>query len=212
MFRKVVNCVASPTFVVGLVVGWQGTELLRLRRNYPWKDGLSPDTNGALPDGAVDPGHVSVVVQSPPRASRFEPLNTYLTAFYSCWTLQLEGWLARKFNFVSVPPAHVPRTQERFADGLFQGVFRDDRDSTLMVAWAAGKPNPSNPPAGGVQVFTARIDDITGDLEISFGGAEWAPPYGPPIGAVATALHHMYCRYLLDQAKKKLEERARRDW
>jgi hypothetical protein len=129
-------------------------------------------------------------------------------------TLRLEGWAAKKGDYVTVPPDHVklPAAEAfAYANGLFQGVYRDDRGEkgTAMVAWNAPGAKPGKPTPGGIQVFTAQLNE-QGELEISFGGAEWEPPYGPKMeGAVGWALHRFYSRYLLDAAKHKLEKMAR---
>lgn len=205
MLVKLLKYVAAAGGATTVVLAYEGYSL---SKKYPWHDGLFPSTTGSLPTGVGKPGHISASVRLP-QAARTAPLETYLGAFYSSWTMRLEGWVVRKAKYVTVPPEHVRLSGPdafAFAGGYFQGIYRDDR--TAMVAWNAPGAKPGKPTPGGIQVFTAKI--VGDQLEISFGGAEWEPPYGPKLeGAVFEALHHFFSRYLLDQARKRLEAMAK---
>jgi hypothetical protein len=214
MFRTLIKyTLAGGTLATG-ALAYEG---YRLSKEYPWRAGLTPGAQGAIPLGTSEGGHITAVVAHPPLSARTAPLDTFISAFYSTWTLRIEGWVAKKGGFKSTPPPHVPITGDEFANGLFRGVFRAHPDpssagssaGTLMVAWNAPGAKEGAPSPGGIQVFTAHVGD-EGELEISFGGAEWEPPYGPKLdGKVGTLLHHFYSRYLLDSARHKLEAMGR---
>lgn len=184
-------------------------EYRRLTRTYSYD--TTPYTGvvgGVFPPGWSSAGRVSTVVTVPPRAALADPLGTYLSAFYSTWTLRLEGFTARWSNYSTRLPAYLPRQpgSERyeFCSGLFKGVYSDP--TQVAMFWSL---DASDEPAFcGIQVQSARVNG-NNQLEISFGGREVPSPYGPTLTRVLYWFHRTYTIFLVDRAKSRLEKWAR---
>lgn len=194
----------------GILAGevYAGTEVHRLYTNYAWEDRtFTGPVAASFPAGLTGGGRVRATITNPPKAALANPLDTYLSAFYSTWTLRLEGWCARRFGWSPQLPEDVTPTGETFASGVFRGVYRDENQ--VAVFWRWNQATKDKWSLYGVQVLEAQVNDETGEMEIFFGGAEIQPPPGKSMSPITTAFHYMYCRFLVDRAKKTLEKWAR---
>lgn len=135
------------------------------------------------------------------------PLDTFIDAFYSTWTLRLESLLTR---FAHIAPTHLNTTAQAFCNGLFPVYKR--YDDSIIVQWAT-PPSIINPcrrldkptVGGGTQELSAVIVNGGTELEISYACAQWMDgPRGNKLGEVQMALHRFYMRFLLDSARKRL--------
>jgi hypothetical protein len=142
-------------------------------------------------------------------------LDAFLAAFYSTWTLRIEGLLARLTGYSSLPEAE--HTGITFCNGLFPVTHKDD--TSVVVAWRmpsgvlrACEAIGLAMVGGGVQELSAfKVDGET--TELSYGCAEYMGEGAEDkeLGYFGTALHQFYMRFLLDSARRRLDRAEVRD-
>lgn len=192
--------------VLTLYAVWETRSLMK---EYPWHAGYPLHASTSFPTGTGPPGYVAATVKSPPRIARTEPLDTFVASFYDTAALRFEAVVARMIGLRASPPSHLIPTGAEYASGMFRAVYRDPQEKTLMVSWNAPGYKVEKPTPGGVQMFTAAPNDRD-ELMITFGMAEWEPPYGPHIDSrVLIAAQRLYSRYLIDGSKRILEKWAK---
>ncbi|ODN74008.1 hypothetical protein L202_07491 [Cryptococcus amylolentus CBS 6039] len=154
------------------------------------------------------------------------PLTTlpeYTSAFYKTWTLRLEGFAAQLAGN-PVPP-------DSFLNGLF--VVKHRSAQAVEVEWSMPKPVTRLFKAlgvgmvqGGSQILS--VQDKDGETEIRYTCEEYLGVRperwedveyrrasgiginGKPFGAFGVQLHRLYMRFLIEQAKNRLVQGARR--
>ena len=157
------------------------------------------------------PVYITTRIPTPAGLSE-DPLDAFLAAFYSTWTIRIEGLLARLTGYSSLPTeAHTGLV---FCNDLFAATHKDDQ--SVVVAWRmpsgilrAHRAIGMAMVGGGVQEISAvKVDDHT--LELSYGCAEFLDEngVGREMSETGTALHQFYMRFLLDSARRRLERGA----
>jgi hypothetical protein len=136
-----------------------------------------------------------------------DPLKTYLAAFYSTWTLRVEGLLARLTGCAPDIPSDGPP----FVNGLFP--VHSYSTSSVIVEWrtpeavlGSFRKRGSTVIGGGLQELSAVVREK--EMEIGFACAQWVEGEGH-IGSTQMALHRFYMRFLLESARRRLERQLR---
>lgn len=189
--------------------GWWALDARRLYKTYPV---LPPreyhSTPGIAHAQPPEVGECEVVyARVRPPASLSRPIDAYEKAFFSSWTLQLEGLVFHKLGIITPrPPSADPieldkRYAREYLGGFFPVIHRDPH--AVLVAFRMS-PMGDLPPPGGTQLITA-VETRDGDIELSYANYGLAPP-APPEPAFIVPFHRWYMRYLIDRTKAKLEK------
>lgn len=155
-------------------------------------------------------------------AATTAPLDLLLQYFWSTWTLKLESLLVNLFLGPSIPPVLLgPDVPAQVASDIAAG-GAPDRETVafappIFPIWAYYPDSVVfqwrfNPDMGGVQELAAVVKDDTVSeggqvMEISYACAQYgiSDGTGGALDRVAVGFHRMYMRFLIDQAKRKLE-------
>ena len=132
------------------------------------------------------------------------PLDTYLSAFYSAWTLKIEGLMTR---LTGCAPS-IPSEGLAFVSGLFP--VRSRTTDSIILEWAVPqrilghfRKRKSVVLGGGLQELSAVQQG--NELEIGYACAQWKEG-DRELSKVQLELHRFYMRYLLDATRNRLEK------
>lgn len=172
-----------------------------LSKRYPWAPQPAIQTSSSitsvLPAGL---GEAETLVTTVPATK--EPLQTLLDAFYDCWSVRLEGWVARKLSYKSRLPG--PGTGRVFASGLFPELYAGNE---VAVHWWSAPPAADGTGPAGAHIFSATPAD--GRVQIALGASQLQPPYAPKDPWIMGVLHGFYVRVLFDETRRTMEKWAR---
>jgi hypothetical protein len=171
-----------------------------LSRQYPWAPQPSIQTSPALtsrlPPGL---GATETLVTTVPGP---QTLESFLDAFYACWSLRLEAWVARTLAYKSRLPS--PGTGREFAAGLFPELYADGE---AAVHWWSAPPAADGTGPAGAHIFSATPRGE--GVKIAFGATQMQPPYAPKDPWIMGVLHGFYMRVLFDETRRTMEKWAR---
>lgn len=127
------------------------------------------------------------------RIDRPISLEDYLDAFYSCWTLKIEGWIGACTGHTTAFPPNSRPNGIVHARGVFPEIYRDN--NTAIVWWNLHG-------GAGAQMLSA-VPDGKGCTEISYTCTEVQSDKW--LFTLFMPFHIMYMRFLFHHAHKTLE-------
>lgn len=193
------------------VAGYAAWRIVQLNRKYPIEP-LPADSELSRLISAdnlrfEEPDLISARV----RLRSSSPLESYLSVFWSTWTLQVEGFLAKQSGYQS----SLDSRHEVFGHGIFPVVSRSP--TSLVVRWQMPGSAVALFRSAGVTMIAGGLQELSvqdmgdGLVNLSYACAQHhgrgkEELGGERLGGLGLALHRFYMRFLLDSAVRKLEQ------